>query len=49
MLKVKVMKVQSIINILLKYNQYLNPIDNEIVIDLNLETLKNIDNIQLKQ
>ena len=34
------MQICSIINILLKYNLFLNPIDNKIIKDLRLQNIK---------
>lgn len=37
---IKVTRVCSIINNLLNYNGYLNPIDNKAVVDLELQSVK---------
>lgn len=36
----KITQVYSAINFLLKYNQYLNPTDNKIDLDLKLQIIK---------
>lgn len=41
MLDIEVTQVYSVINILLKYNWYLNSIDNKAAINLRLQSIKN--------
>lgn len=40
MFAIEVMQVYNTINVLLKYNWLLNPIDNVIALDLRLQSVK---------
>ncbi len=45
---IEVTGVCNVTNVLLKYNWHLNPTDDEAVVDLACEALKNIGDVRLK-
>ena len=45
---IEVMQIYSVINILLKYNWHLDPIDNKTAVDLGLQNIKNTKDVRFK-